>query len=813
LEYFRLYKNIKFLRFLLIALLIIIVVSSCNPTKYVAKDESLLVENKIAINTDSIKKKDIQPYIKQKPNKRILGVRFHLGLYDISNIKKERWPHSWLRNIGEEPVIFDPYATTKSKEQIKGYLSSKGYFDSRVSETIETANKRTRVYYNIDAQPAYTIRNLYYEISDTGLTKIVAFDSINCLIVRGRSYDADLLQSERSRLERAVRDMGYYGFSVDNISFRIDSTIGNRKVDIYYGIKKFLRFDSNNNPVLVPNSQYQVRNIYIYADYFPKDVLAGGEAYQKSLDTVNHKGYFFITNLKRPTINYDVITQALYIKPEATFNVSNTERSQAHLMSFKTYRLVNIRYNDPDANISLSGEVRYLDCIIQLTPMSKQSFAVELEGTNSGGNLGGALNFLYQNKNLLHGAEQFNLKLKGAYEAFSQTDSSGTVLKTTRQFGVETSLRLPSFFLPFIKKERFVKKYNPTTAIQMAYNYQNLPVYTRTVANAAFGYTWKAGDFQTHIINPFQLSLVRIPFIDTSYYNRVIKKSSYLLNSYKDVLIAGGNYSFIFNNQKIKKARDNWFVRINFEAAGNLLQAFNKLTNGSVVTDTIKTTTTSFLTGDPVVIKSYFNHFNIFKQPFAQFVRTDIDVRYNRIINDVSSIVYRGFIGVGVPYGNSLAMPFEKQYFEGGANGIRGWAVRSLGPGSYNPPPGSILNYQTGDIKIEANIEYRFRLFWVLEGALFVDAGNIWAIRNDNDRPGAQFKFNTFYKDIAVGSGFGMRFDFKFVLLRTDIGLKVRNPREIQNPDGSVEPKWLFNQVNPINRNNLAFVLAIGYPF
>jgi hypothetical protein len=798
LEYFSLYKNIKFLRFLLIAVFVILFVSSCSPTKYVPKNESLLVENNIIINTDSIKKKDLEPYIKQKPNKRILGIRFHLGLYDLSNIKKERWPHGWLRTIGEEPEIFDPYATTKSKEQIKAYLSSKGYFDCRVLETIETANKRTKVYYNIDAQPAYSIRNLHYEISDTSLTNIVCFDSVNCLITRGKPYDADILQAERSRLTRSIRDMGYYSFSTENIDFRIDSTIGNRKVDIFYSVKKFQRFDSNNNPVLVPHNQYQVRNIYIYPDYSPKDVLEGGEAYQRSLDTIKYNGYFFITGLKRPTINFDVIIQALYIKPDAVYNVTNTERSQTHLNSFKTYRPVNIRYNDNDPYLSMSGEQRYLDCTIQLIPMNRQSFSVELEGTNSGGNLGGALNFVYQNKNLLHGAEQFNLKLKGAYEAFSLTDtaSSATVLKTTKQFGVETSLRLPNFFLPVFRMEKFVRKFNPTTAIQFAYNYQNLPVYTRTVANAAFGYAWKAGDYQNHIINPFQLGLVRIPFIDRTYDSRVIQKSSYLKNSYKDVLIAGGNYSFIFNNQKIKKARDNWFVRFNFEAAGNLMRAFSKLTKAPVITDTI----------------TDFNHYNIFRQQFAQYLRSDIDVRYNRIINDVSSIVYRGFIGVGVPYGNSQAMPFEKQYFEGGANGIRGWQVRSLGPGSYNPPD-LTFNYQTGDIKLEANVEYRFKLFWVLEGALFVDAGNIWAIKNDADRPGAQFKLNSFYNDVAVGSGFGMRFDFKFVLLRTDIGLKIRNPRDFSDPTIPDSQKWTFNQVNPINHNNLSFVLGIGYPF
>ena len=765
--------------------LLVLIISSCNPTKYVPKGESLLVENHIIINTDSVKKSEILPYIKQKPNKRILGMRFHLAMYDLSNINKDRWPHNWLRNIGEEPVIFDPTATSKSKDQIKTYLSSKGYFDGSVMETIETANRRSKVYYNIDLKPAYTVNNIFYDIADTGLTMLIMSDSVNCLIERGKPYDVDILQAERARLERTVRDMGFYSFSGDNIFFRIDSTIGKRKVNIYYGVKKQLKFDSNNNPVLVLNSKYKVRSIYIFPDYFPKDVLTGGDEYQRSLDTINYRGYYFVTNLKRPAINYDVIIQALYLRPGATFNMTNTERSQTHLRSFKTYRLVNIRYNDLLGNSINPVDSAILDCIIQLTPMSKQSFTVEVEGTNSGGNLGGALGFIYQNKNLLHGAEQFNLKLKGAYEAFSQ---SNTGIKSSEQYGVETSLRLPNFFLPFIEKESFIKKYDPTTTIQAAYDYQNLPVYTRTMANAAFGYSWKAGSFQTHLVNPFQLNLVRIPFIDPVYNTDVIKKSSYLINSYKDVLIAGGSYSFIFNNQNLKKARNYWFGRFNFEAAGNLLYLYDKLTNAKMINDTI------------------FNHYNIFEQPFAQFVRTDIDIRFNRIINDVSSMVYRGFFGIGIPYKNSLAMPFERQYFEGGANGIRGWQVRSLGPGSYAPDSAKYV-YQTGDIKLEANIEYRFKLFWVLEGALFADAGNIWAIKNDPDRPGAQFKINSFYKDIAIGTGFGMRFDFKFVLLRTDIGLKFRDPKL------PASTCWIFSQPNPINHNNLAIVIAIGYPF
>jgi hypothetical protein len=292
------------------------------------------------------------------------------------------------------------------------------------------------------------------------------------------------------------------------------------------------------------------------------------------------------------------------------------------------------------------------------------------------------------------------------------------------------------------------------------------------------------------MINPLQLNMVKIPFIDNVYRDSVINKSTYLMNSYKDVLITSGTYSFIYNNQKLKKARDNWFIRFNFEAAGNLLYAVKKLTKADTITDQV----------------TNFSHYNILGQPFAQFLRTDIDVRYHRIINDVSSLVYRGFFGIGIPYRNSVAMPFEKQYFEGGANGIRGWQVRSLGPGSYYAPS-STYTSQTGDIKLEANIEYRFKLFWVLEGAVFIDAGNIWAIKEDKDRPGAQFKFNTLYRDLAVGSGFGMRFDLKFVLLRTDLGFKMKDPKD------PADRSWIFTQSNGLNRDNMVLVIGIGYPF
>jgi hypothetical protein len=772
-------KNICSLRFHIPLVLAVLFISSCNPTKYVPRDESLLDETHIIINREGIKKESILPFIKQKPNKRIFYVKFYLGLYNLSNIKKDKWPHTWLRNIGEEPVIFDPYATEKSKEQIQSYIASKGYFDSHVMETIETENRKTKVFFNIDLNTPYTIKNIYYEIADTNIRKLFYFDSVNCMIERGKPYDIDVLQAERSRFERYVKDHGFYAFSGDHISFAIDSTAGDRKVNIFYRISQFTTTDITNRSSIVPHSRYMVRNIYIYPDFVPKDALEGGDAYLKSLDTIKDNGYYFITPKKRPDIKYDLIIQSLYLKPGSIYNVTNTEQTQSHLLALKIYRLVNIFYNEVHDQNAQEGSILTLDCTIQLTTIARQSFKVEVEGTNTGGSLGGDLNLIYQNGNLFHGAEIFNLKLKGAYEAISQKDS----LRGSQEYAIETSLRFPKFLVPFIQTEGFIKKYNPSTTVLAAYDYQNMPFYNRTLANATFGYTWNQNKYITHIVNPIQLDLVKLVRIDSSF-KAMIDTSSYLAYSYRNVMILGGGYSFIYNDQKIKKSR-YWFVRVNAETSGNIAELASKL---------IGTTKTN-------------GSYNILGQPFAQYFRADADIRYNVILNDASSAVYRVFIGAGIPYGNSEAMPFEKQYYGGGANDIRAWQVRTLGPGSYIPPSTTSFLNQTADIKLVGNAEYRFKLFWILHGAFFLDAGNIWSFNDDPTRPGAQFVINNFYKDIAVGTGTGLRFDFGFVLMRADLGLKLRDPSI------SYGSKWIILSRPYSFRNDVTLVIAIGYPF
>lgn len=756
--------------------------TSCNPTKYVPSEESLLNENHIILNNEGIQKKNLQPYIKQQPNKKIFGARFHLGLYNMSNLDKNNWFQKWLRQIGEEPVIFDSTASAKSKDQIKSYVASKGYFDAVVMEKNTTSKQKTDVYYNISLLPPYTIRHIYNEIADSNVKKLYLFDSMNCVIQRGKPYDVDLLQAERSRFERFVRDHGFYGFSGDHIFFRVDSTAGNRQVDITYGIKKFMRIDESSNVTLIQHPIYKVKDIYIYPEFIPKNALEGGEAYLKSQDTTSYKGYYFVSPEKTQRVRYDLILQSLYLKPGATYNFTNTMQSQSHLLTLKVYRLVNINYHEPDYKIFLENSVQELNCDIQLTPLSQQSYKVELEGTNSAGNIGGAVNLIYQHKNLFHGAQLFNMKLKGAIEALAQEN---TALKKSQEYGLEAGLRFPELILPFFKTEQFIKKYNPSTVLLAAINYQKLPFYERFMSNATFGYIWKAGRYNEHQVYPLQFNVVNLLKIDSAYQEK-INSSSYLAYSYQDVMILGGRYSYIFNNQKINKSNDYWFMRFNAEASGNLLALVKRVSNAPKETD-----------GTYVFLR----------QPFAQYIRADLDVRYNYRFNTVGSMVYRGFFGIGIPYGNSKAIPFEKQYFSGGANGIRAWQVRTLGPGSYSLKDTVSFINQTADIKLEANAEYRFKLFWILEGALFLDAGNIWTYRDDPSRPGAQFKLNKFYKDIAVGTGAGLRFDFEFVLGRVDFGMKLRDPSLAR---GS---KWIVMNRPYKFWEDFALVIGIGYPF
>ncbi len=772
---------------LLLLVTIIFFASSCNPTKYVPSGEMLLNSNELAVHgagvplPSTVSKSAMKPYIRQQPNKKIFGARFHLGLYNLSNVEKEKGLNGWLRKIGEEPVIFDPAAADRSAGQMESYLLSKGFFNASVLDTVRTEKDEVRVVYDINPGRPYTIGDIRYDIQDTILQSLVMIDTMNCTIERGMIYDVDLLQRERQRLERFIRDIGFYAFSTEDIYFRIDSALMSHQVIVYYVVSKRTTVDNMGRQTTSNHQMYRIRDIYMLTDFDPRMSLTGGEAYTLSFDTTYYRGVHFIAPPGRTMVKPDVLLQALYVSPGSLFSVTNAEQTESHLADLKNHRLVNISFIDA---VSVTGARRdegMLDCIIQLTPLQRQSFTVELEGTNTGGNLGGALNLIYQNKSLLKGAEIFSLKLKGAYETLTE---AVTGFKNTQQFGIEAGLRIPKFMIPYRARESFIRNHDPKTVLQAGYNYQKLPVYARSVATISLGYSWTGNKYTKFNATPLSFNLVKLHYINPQFQAQ-IDTMSYLAYSLRDVRIVGGRYDFVFNNQMIQKSKDFWNIRLGVDMAGNLLEVAYKATKADKASD---------------------GNYHLLGQPFAQFLKGEIDAAYNYRINHLSSVVYRFFAGVGWPYGNSEVMPFEEQYFGGGSNDIRAWMVRTLGPGSYLLPESSFIN-QTADMKLEANIEYRFKLFWILEGATFIDAGNIWTIRTDPDRQGSAFKIGSFLDDIAVGTGVGLRFDIKFVLLRADFGLKLRDP---QQREGS---KWI-PAFRPFDRKqDITMVIGIGYPF
>jgi len=344
-------------------------------------------------------------------------------------------------------------------------------------------------------------------------------------------------------------------------------------------------------------------------------------------------------------------------------------------------------------------------------------------------------------------------------------------------------LNIPKLMIPFYENYDFVKNHNPKTRISTSFNYQQRPDYTRTIGNASFGYFWKGGKNKhyTHFINPIEIYLVKIFDFNPDFQEQI--ENLYIRYSYENQLMSVFSYDLTFNNQNINKTRSFSYFWLNLETSGNIPNMIYKATEQEQIDGA----------------------YNFIGVEFAQFAKADLDYRYYQIFNENQSLVYRGFFGIGLPYGNSIrGLPFIKKYFIGGANDIRAWRVRTIGPGSYSNPE---TNYdQIADMKIMFNLEYRFKLISFIEGAIFLDAGNIWAIDEKDDRPGAIFKWDSFYKEIALGTGFGTRFDFSFFIIRFDFGIPLYDPVYSENE------RWL-GTFDTFELSDFTFNFGIGYPF
>ena len=761
----------------------ILLLGACNSAKFVPQGKYLLNKVSVKIDDKRIKKQELKTKVRQKENLMILGaLKFHLWLYNLSSKNKE---DGWFKSIGEAPVIFEEGQSMRSKEQLRIFMSNKGYYNATVKDSaiFIPQKRKVNLVFDVKAGKPYLIHHYFYAVKDQQMRALILKDTVNQLLKPGDVFDVDVLNKERKRISTNMKNAGYYMFSEEFISFSADTSFYNHRVDLTLKIDD--ASTSNDENQVIPHQKYKIRNFLINPGFQAPDLF--GDQGTQPLDTLIVDDYIFTYpgELKyKPSLFLSVNR----IRDSAYYSMGNVEKTYRALSRLKQFKSININFLETNALSSDSAPL--LDCRMQLSPLPRKNFSVDIEGTNSSGNLGIAGNFNFQHRNVFRGAEVFDFQIRAARERQEAFIDNSSLKFNTRELGFETSLTFPKF-LSFFKGERIFNFQIPETKLTGGFNFQERPDYTRTITNAKFGYNWKTSSYKFHTLNLIDLNYVSLSDFTDEFINSI--RDLYIKSSFTNHLIFASNYSWMYNTQDVTKRENYKYFKVNIESAGNLLSLYSALVNKNKKEDP------DTITNQP---NSYYEIFNV---RFAQYVKGDFEYRYGHMINKMSSLVGRTFAGVGVPYGNFDVLPFEKKYFTGGANGIRAWQVRSLGPGSYKVPLDGYPN-QSSDIKLEANLEYRFRLFWLMEGAFFMDAGNVWAINHKDNREGAVFKVDEFYKQIAVGTGFGLRFDFTFFLFRLDLGLKLRDP--------SLEEGKRFIPANDRFRSdhlNLSF--AIGYPF
>jgi len=854
------YKINHFIPISIIFALLISFLFSCNLTKNVPKGEQLLVKNKVEITNKHFSEKesgfhesDIEQILKPQTNAKFIGMPIKLMIYNLANEKqtKKKFLQNknsceekknkklqkiskklrifdkknknlssdlrkykryatkisrlqnksdeisqdecnkkhWTRRLGEAPVVFKINDRYRNKNKINIFLKEKGFYDSDIqilTRDRKFNNKKVKAIYKISLKKVHKISDIRYEINDENVKKLILNDTVHSLLIKGNRLDIKNLENERSRIMNYLRTKGYYDFTKDFISYSADTISKKMHDQLFVFIKK----DSSEISKKA-FKRYIIKNVFIYPYFEAQKALTNKDSYFLTFDTLIYYDkedvkYYFLYD-KMPRINPKSIVRGIYIKPGKLFNLKDVNATYRYLASLPIIQIANVKFSEIKSDKSGSDTVAFLNCEIRLTQSKLQSINASYELTNTSGNFGIGGNFSYTHNNIFRNSGVLNLGTKVAFKrltkdkAYLQNDS--TSFFNYQEYGINFSLDFPRLMAP-VPMKRFFKKRNPKTIISANYNFLSRPDYTYTVAGGNIAYSWNSTQTIGHIFSPVTADIVDLRDATKEFLDRIrILQSE---DTYETHFVFGSSYKFIFNNQFNRNKKNSVLLMLNTKIAGNSLTLLmnglkkEKVDNSYVINDIV----------------------------FAQFVKEDIEFRFHKkLLRENDKIAFRFFAGAALPYGNLKVIPLGERYFVGGANSIRAWQYKSLGPGSYvrNDTIESFSD-QTADIRLEANIEYRMKLFWKLEGALFVDAGNIWAINNQDIRTGALFKFNTFYKEIAVGTGYGLRFDLGFVLLRIDMGIKLIDPSLPLNQ------RWIYGN-RKFGNDDRTLYFAIGYPF
>ena len=777
----------------------------CTATKFLKEGESFYAGAEINFETQGrrvgrkkILRSELEGYITPKPNKKILGMRPAVWFYFIAGTpKKEKGLKSFIKNkLGQPPVLITDATPDRTAKTLNGQLYNEGYFQSEVSYTTKVKRKETKVIYNVILPRPYRLDSIKYPTpKDSVYRSILKTVRETSLLKERQRYDLERMQAEQARIEEELENVGFYYFDDRYLIFEADSTVGKKKVNVALRLEKGIPAKAKRI--------YRINDVNIFSSY-----KLSMDSTEKSSFVQDVDGYNYIDSAKnfRPR----VITRVINFKKGNIFRREDQEYTISHLMGLGVFKYVNIKYSEVHKDSAL------LDTNIYLTALKKKSLRAEVQAVSKSNNfVGPGLTFTFTNRNFLKGAELFELKLNTAYEVQISGQTEGGPLNSF-EVGLESSLTVPRFISP-INIDYASRKYIPKTVFTFGVNLQNRVNYFRLNSfNISYGYKWLETEAKTHELYPIDISFVQTDK-QSDDFKRLLEINPALANSFQNQFIIGTRYSYTLNTQltedplqkfEEKKFRThNFYFNGNIDVAGNLFYAIQRQFNK---TDSLPLT--------------------IFNSPYSQYVKADIDFRYYLQFDIHNKLAARLIVGAGFPYKNATTLPYSKQFSIGGSNSIRAFPARSVGPGTYNVRDeimvvdGDTLETprfidQRGDIKVEGNVEYRFDIIKILKGAVFLDAGNIWLIQNnradlddeDKDiRKGGNFHTSTFLKELAVGTGIGLRFDFSFFVLRFDTAFPLRKPYLVDDP-------WVADDIDfgskTWRKENLVFNIAIGYPF
>lgn len=767
-------------------LLVLMVVSftSCNVSRKVEKRGGYLLNRNI-VKTDrpGISQSDLLNFAQPKPNRRFLGlIKSRVWIWDAFNKRTDKGFNRWMiRNFGEPPVLLDTILVHNSLIPMKQHLINKGYFISDVTSSVEIKKSRANVIFSTHTSEPFHFGDITWDISDDTLSNVVTATKSESLLKTGNQYDAYLISQERDRITQLLKNSGYYTFSSNFIFFEIDTLSVNNKAQIKIVITNPA---DSNDPF---HKRYIFNQILINTDY------PGIIDQLSNFDTIPYYGsdksevpeFYEIYRFQRK-LRPEALARAIFVKPGEYYSQKNVNLTYNRLQNLGVSRYVSV--NIAAANDTLVDIAEYeelLDCDIRMVRSPVSVFTIEAEGTNAGGLMGLGSSVNYSNRNIFRGAETLRIKTFGAFEIKPQLGVEEDKLLevfNSLEAGFETGIDFPTLLSPF-QINGLDQNARPRTSLGLGFSYElRSPQYERYLSKLSLSYEWNASATSRHFFSPIELSSISI-VRDTNFtaYLMQLADPRFLIQ-YTNHLILALKYSYVFNNQSLTDRTNFFYFRINLEPAGNFLNLFSNITNAPRDPD---------------------GKYTLFNLRYAQYFRTDLDFRYYKPLNINQRLVYRVAFGIGLPYGNSVALPFEKGFFAGGANGMRGWAVRELGPGEYNSSSDRFEN--VGDLSMEANIEYRFPLYNYLNGALFTDVGNIWLLKENVDFPGGHFTFDRALSSLAWDAGFGLRFDFSIFVFRIDGGLPLYDPGK--------EPGNRFFRPAAFQLRDITWNFGIGYPF